>query len=95
MNVQQNPEHPGLISRFLHGHQILNLTEGHHPLDLLLWESIFEDSKLSGVLGDWVAWIHEKLQLYQIRLVRFRPINLFILKKMGKGVLLHMRMKIS
>jgi hypothetical protein len=29
--------HPGLVSRFLHGHQVLNLTEGHHPLDPILW----------------------------------------------------------
>jgi hypothetical protein len=32
-------------------HQVLNLTEGHHPLDPILWASIIEDSKLSGVLG--------------------------------------------
>jgi hypothetical protein len=51
LTVQQSPKNPGLVSRFLHGHQLLNLTEGHHPLDPLLWASILEDSKLSGVLG--------------------------------------------
>jgi hypothetical protein len=35
--LQQSPKHPGLVSRFLLGHQVLNLTEGHHPLDPILW----------------------------------------------------------
>jgi hypothetical protein len=36
-----------------------------HPLDLILWTSILEDGKLSGVLGasSWFIWIHEKLNL--------------------------------
>jgi hypothetical protein len=61
LTLQQSPKHPGLVRRFLYGYQVLNLTEGHHPLDPLLWdpESILEDSKLSGVLGGWVVWIHE------------------------------------
>jgi hypothetical protein len=77
-NLQQSTKHPGLVRRFLHGHQVLDLTEYHHPLDSVLWESILEDSKLSGVLGasSWVIWIHEKLQLDPLRLVRIRPINL-------------------
>jgi hypothetical protein len=33
LTIQQSPKHPGLVSRFLHGHQVLNLTEGHHPFD--------------------------------------------------------------
>jgi hypothetical protein len=33
LNVQQSPKHPGLISRFLQGHQVLNIKEGYHPLD--------------------------------------------------------------
>jgi hypothetical protein len=37
LTVQQSLKHPGLVSRFLQGHQVLNLTEGHHPLDPLLW----------------------------------------------------------
>jgi hypothetical protein len=76
LTLQQSPKHPDLVSRFLHGHQVLNLTESHQPLDPLLWESILEDSKLSGLLGGWVVWIHEKLQLDPLRLVRVRPINL-------------------
>jgi hypothetical protein len=63
---------------FLQGHQVLNLTEGHHPLDPFLWDiaSILEDSKLSGLFGGWYICIHEKLQLDTLRLVRIRPINL-------------------
>jgi hypothetical protein len=38
--------------------------------------SIFEDSKVSGILGNWVVWIHEVLEFYQLSLVRVRPINL-------------------
>jgi hypothetical protein len=72
LTLQQSPKHPGLVIRFLHGHQVLNLMEVHHPLDPILWASILEDSKLSGVLGtsSWVVWIHEKLQLDPLRLVR-------------------------
>jgi hypothetical protein len=49
--LEQSPKYPDLISRFLHGHQVLNLMGGHHPLDPQLWASILEDRKLSGVLG--------------------------------------------
>jgi hypothetical protein len=72
LTLPQNPKHPGLVCRFLHGYQVLNLTEGHHPLDPILWASILEDSKLSELLGasSWVVWIHEKLQLDPLRLVR-------------------------
>jgi hypothetical protein len=82
------------------GYQVLNLTEGHHPLDPVLWDptSILEDSKVSGVLGasSWVVWIHEKLQLDPLRLVRISPINLVHLlhlgnKRNGGGVLAHRR----
>jgi hypothetical protein len=85
LTIQQSPKHPGLVRRFLHGHQVLNLTEGHHPLDPILWASILEDSKLSGVLvtSGWVVWIHEKLQLDPLRLVRFRPVNLVHLLHLG------------
>jgi hypothetical protein len=78
LTLQQSPKHPDLVSRFLHGNQILNLTKGHHPLDPMLWASILEDSKLSGVLGasGWFVWIHEKLQLDPLRLVRIRPLKL-------------------
>jgi hypothetical protein len=31
--------------------QVLNLTEGHQPLDQLSCESIVKDSKVSGALG--------------------------------------------
>jgi hypothetical protein len=57
LNFQQNPKHPGHISRILQGHQILNLTEDHHPLDPVLWASIIEDSKMSGEFGiqGWVS----------------------------------------
>jgi hypothetical protein len=94
LTIQQSPKHPGLVSRFLHGHQVINLSEGHHPLDPILWDpaSIIEDSKLSGVLGasSWVVWIHEKLQVDPLRLVRVRSINLVHLlhlgnKRMGGG----------
>jgi hypothetical protein len=83
LNLQQSPKHPGLVRRFLHGYQVLNLTEGHHPLDPILWASILEHSKLLGVLGAWVVWIHEKLQLDSLRLVCIRPINLVHILHLG------------
>jgi hypothetical protein len=102
LTLQQSPKHPGLVSRFLHGHQVLNLTEGHHPLDPLLWDPAFilEDIKLTGVLGasSWFVWIHEKLQLDPLRLVSVRPIHLVMstfftleTKGMGGGFLEHRR----
>jgi hypothetical protein len=77
LTLQQRPKYSGLISRFLHGHQVLNLMEGHHPLDQILWASILEDSKQLAVLGasGWVVWIHEKFQLDPLRLVNIKPIN--------------------
>jgi hypothetical protein len=101
LNLQQIPKHLGLVRKFLHGHQALNLTEGHHPLDPVLWSSILEDSKLSVVLGasSWVVWIHEKLQLDPLRLVRIRPINhahlLHLGNKRNGGVLVHRRRQSS
>jgi hypothetical protein len=87
LTLQQIPKHPGLVRRFHHGHQVLTLTEGYHPLDPVLWDpaSIFEDRKLSGVLGasSWVVWIHEEIQLDPLRLVRIRPINLVHLLHLG------------
>jgi hypothetical protein len=67
--LPQIPKHPGLVHRFLQGHQVLNVTEGHQPLDPLLWASILEDSKLAGVIEtySWVVWIHEELQLDPLR----------------------------
>jgi hypothetical protein len=68
-------------------YQVLNLTEGHHPLNSLLWVSILEDSKLSGVLGCWVIWINGELQLNPLSLARIRPIHLFQLFHLGsKGM---------
>jgi hypothetical protein len=85
LTLQQSPKYPGLVRRFLDGHQVLNFTEGHHPLDLILWESILEDRKLLGVLGiqGWVVCMHEKLQLDPLRLVRISPINLVHLLHLG------------
>jgi hypothetical protein len=85
LTLQLIPNHSGLVRRFLHGHQVLNLTKGHYPLDPILWASIFEDSILSGVLGalSWVVWIHEKLQLDPLRLVHVKPINLVHLLHLG------------
>jgi hypothetical protein len=83
LTLQQSPKHLGIVRRFLHGHQVFNLLEGHHPLDPILWASILEDSKLLGVLGGWVVWIHEKLQLDPLRIVRIRPINLVHLLHLG------------
>jgi hypothetical protein len=85
LTLQQRPKHPILVRRFLHGHQVLNCTEGYHPLDPVLWASILEDRKLSGVLGTsiWVVWIHEKLQLDPLRRVRIRPISLVHLLHLG------------
>jgi hypothetical protein len=51
LTLQLTPKQTGLVRRFLHGHQLLNLTQDHHPLDPILWASILEDIKLSGVLG--------------------------------------------
>jgi hypothetical protein len=97
LTLQQRPKHPILVRRFLHGHQVLNRTEGYHPLDPVLWAFILEDIKLSGVLGSssWVVWIHEKLQLDPLRLVRVRPINLVETKGIGGRVLLHRRKQSS
>jgi hypothetical protein len=85
LTLKQSLKHPDLVSRFLHGHQVLNLMEGHHPLDPVLWPFILEDSKLLGVLAasSWVVWIHEKLQVDTLRLVRVRPINLIHLLHLG------------
>jgi hypothetical protein len=95
LTLQQSPKHLGLVTRFLRGHQVLDLMEGHHSLDPILWASILEDSKLSGVLGGWVIWIHEELQLDPFRLVRVRPIHLVHFLHLGnkrnggKGRVLH------
>jgi hypothetical protein len=96
LTLQQSLKHPGLVSRFHHGHQVLTLTEGHHSLDPVLWASILEASKLSRVLGasSWVVWIHEEIQLDPTILVRVRPITLSIffileLKEIGGRVLSH------
>jgi hypothetical protein len=85
LKLQQSLKHPGLFSRFFHGHQVLNLTEGNHPLDSFLWAAILEYSKLSGVIGTsgWVVWIHEKFKLDPLRLVRIRPINFVHLLHLG------------
>jgi hypothetical protein len=58
LTLQQSPKHPGLVSMFLHGHQDLNLMEGHHLLDPLLSASILEENKVSELIGGWVTWIH-------------------------------------
>jgi hypothetical protein len=39
LTLQQSPKHPGLVRRFLHGHQVLNLTEGHQPNSDLIQSS--------------------------------------------------------
>jgi hypothetical protein len=85
LTFQQSPKHPVFFCRFLHAHQVLNLTEGNHPLDPILFVSILEYSKLSGVTGasSWVVWIHEKIQLVPLRLFRIRPINLVHLLHLG------------
>jgi hypothetical protein len=46
LNLKQSPKYPGLVIRFLEGHQVLYLVEGHHLLDPLLWESILENIKV-------------------------------------------------
>jgi hypothetical protein len=76
LTLQQSPKHPGLVRRFLHGYQVLNLTEGNQPIDSVLWASILEESNLSEVFGGWIVWIHDNLQLDPLRLVCVRPINL-------------------
>jgi hypothetical protein len=101
LTLQQNPNYPGLVSSLLHGHPVLNLTEGHHPLYPILWASILEDSKLSGVLGtsSWVVWMHENLQLDSLRLVCIRTINLVRLlhleNKKNGGLLVQRRRQSS
>jgi hypothetical protein len=74
----------GIVIRSLQGHQVLNLMEGQHPLDSILWAYILEDSKLSEVLGGWVVWIHRELQLDPFRLACMSPINLFYLLHLRK-----------
>jgi hypothetical protein len=36
LTLQQSLKYPGLVHRFLQGHQDLNLTQGYHPLDPIL-----------------------------------------------------------
>jgi hypothetical protein len=43
LTLHQSLKHPGLVSRFLHGHQVLNLTEGNYPINPVLWASILEE----------------------------------------------------
>jgi hypothetical protein len=50
LTLQKSPKYTGLVSSYLQEHQVLNLTEGHHPLDPILWASNLEDIKLSGKL---------------------------------------------
>jgi hypothetical protein len=76
LNPSTKSKNPGLVSKFLQQYQVLNLTEGHHPLDLFLWESTLEDSKVSGVLSSLVVCIHEELQSDPLRLVRVGPVHL-------------------
>jgi hypothetical protein len=45
--------------------------------------SILDYIKLSGVLGGWIVWIHEKHQLDPLRRFRVRPINLVHLLHLG------------
>jgi hypothetical protein len=85
LTLQQSTKHPGLFSRLLHGHQVPNLTEGHHLIDTLLWVSILEDSKMLGVRGtsSWFIRIHELLYIDPLRLVCVSPIKLFHLLHLG------------
>jgi hypothetical protein len=69
LTLQKILKHPGLFSRLLQGHQVLNLTEGHHPLGPLVWSSILEAS-------GWVFWIHEELQIDPLRVDRIKAIHL-------------------
>jgi hypothetical protein len=78
LKLQQIPKHLGNVSRFLQENCVLNLTEGYHLLDPRLWSSILELNKLSGLLADWVFWIHDELQLDQLRLVHVKPSTLSI-----------------
>jgi hypothetical protein len=87
--LQQSLKHPGPVSRFLQGYQVLNLMEGRQSLDPILWESILEDNKVSGLLGksSCVFWIVEELQLDPLSLVCIWPIHLFHLLYLGnKGM---------
>jgi hypothetical protein len=96
LTLQQSTIYPCLFSKFLLGHQVLNLTEGNHPLDAILWTSILEDSKLSGVLGasSWVILIHEKLNLIHSELSASGLSTLsifFTLEIKGRGGVLEQR----
>jgi hypothetical protein len=42
---QQIAKDPVLVRSLIQRHQVLNITEGHHPNDPILWASILEDSK--------------------------------------------------
>jgi hypothetical protein len=94
LTLQQSSKHLGLVSRFLHGHQVLNLTEGHHPLDPILWvlhpslkiancrEYLEPEAGFSGSMRN-SKLIREKFQLDSFRLVFVRPINLVHLLHLG------------
>jgi hypothetical protein len=43
---QQNPKHPGLVSRFLQGYQVVNLKEDHQPFENLINSSEHPSLKL-------------------------------------------------
>jgi hypothetical protein len=62
LTLQQSPKHPGLVSMFIQEHQVLNLTEGHHPLDPPLWASILEDIKYQ----EWLEFDCEMFESMRI-----------------------------
>jgi hypothetical protein len=54
LDPSKNHKHPGLVSRFFQGHQVLNLTRINQQI--IIFASIIEDNKVLGILGtsSWV-----------------------------------------
>jgi hypothetical protein len=102
LTLQQIPKDPGIISSFLEWKQVLNIIEGHQPIDPLLWSSILENSKVLVVLGisSNAASVHENTpQLDKSCLEIIRGINLVHLLHLGgkrnEDVLVNRRSQIS
>jgi hypothetical protein len=98
LTIQHSSKHPGLVIGLFQGYQVLNLKGGNKKHDTLLWASILEDNKVSGIIGGWIIWIHEEIQPDPIRLFRIRAIYIFNIlhienKSNGGGVLVDRRMK--
>jgi hypothetical protein len=104
LTLQQSLKYPGLVRRFLHGHQVINLTEGHHPLDPVLWnlhsslkmancrEYLEPDAGLSGSMRNSNLMHSDLSASVSSTLSTFFTLEI---KGMGGGVFAHRRRQSS